>query len=99
GYGEDRRAGETPAPVRHQGTRPHGQDRAPPGRKDREEFQITPFPAQGGDPADRVITSYIPPLSSMFFGLPFHTGLIVGGAVALVVVLLALWGLRFKEAP
>jgi hypothetical protein len=35
----------------------------------------------------------------MFFGLPFHTGLIVGGAVALVVVLLALWGLRFKEAP
>jgi len=35
----------------------------------------------------------------MFFGLPFHTGIIVGGAVALVVVLLALWGLRFKEAP
>ncbi len=35
----------------------------------------------------------------MFFGLPTHTGLIVGGALVLVVVLLALWGLRFKEAP
>ncbi|OQC72029.1 MAG: hypothetical protein BWX50_00047 [Euryarchaeota archaeon ADurb.Bin009] len=35
----------------------------------------------------------------MFFGLPLHTGLIVGGAVVLVVVLLALWGLRFREAP
>ena len=35
----------------------------------------------------------------MFFGLPLHTGLIVGSALALVVVLLALWGLRFKEAP
>jgi hypothetical protein len=35
----------------------------------------------------------------MFFGLPFHTGLIVGGAIALVVVVLTLWGLRFREAP
>lgn len=34
----------------------------------------------------------------MFFGLPLHTGIIVGGAVALVVVLLALWGLGFREA-
>ncbi len=34
----------------------------------------------------------------MFIALPFHTGAIVGGTVALVVVLLALWGLRFKEA-
>jgi hypothetical protein len=33
----------------------------------------------------------------MFFALPLHTGIIVGGTVALVVVLLALWGLRFKE--
>jgi hypothetical protein len=35
----------------------------------------------------------------MLFGLPFHTGLIVSGAVALVIVVLTLWGLRFKEAP
>jgi hypothetical protein len=35
----------------------------------------------------------------MFFGLPGHTGIVVGGALVLVVVLLALWGLRFKEAP
>jgi hypothetical protein len=34
----------------------------------------------------------------MFFGLPLQTGIIVGGAVALVVVLLAFWGLRFREA-
>jgi len=34
----------------------------------------------------------------MFFGLPLHTELIVGGAVALVVVLLAIWGLLFREA-
>ena len=35
----------------------------------------------------------------MFFGLPLHTGIIVGGTVALVVVLLTLWGIRFREAP
>jgi hypothetical protein len=34
----------------------------------------------------------------MFFGLPFSTGLIVGGVVALVIVVLALWGLLFREA-
>jgi hypothetical protein len=34
----------------------------------------------------------------MFFALPLHTGIIVGGAVALAFVLLALWGLRFREA-
>jgi hypothetical protein len=34
----------------------------------------------------------------MFFGLPFNTGLIVGGATLVVLVLLALWGLRFREA-
>lgn len=34
----------------------------------------------------------------MFFGLPFHTGLVVGGTILIVVVLLALWGLRFREA-
>jgi len=34
----------------------------------------------------------------MFFGLPLHTEIVVGGTVALVFVLLALWGLRFKEA-
>jgi len=34
----------------------------------------------------------------MFFGLPLHTGIVVGGTVALVVVLLALWGLMFREA-
>jgi hypothetical protein len=32
----------------------------------------------------------------MFFGLPFHTGLIVGGAVALVFVVLILWGVSFR---
>ncbi len=35
----------------------------------------------------------------MFLGLPLQTGIIVGGAVVLAVVLLALWGLRFREAP
>jgi|CZCB01.1.fsa_nt_gi hypothetical protein len=34
----------------------------------------------------------------MFFGLPLHTGLIVGGAVALVFMVLALWGISFREA-
>jgi hypothetical protein len=34
----------------------------------------------------------------MFFGLPIHTEIIVGGVVALVVVLLAIWGLLFREA-
>ncbi len=34
----------------------------------------------------------------MLFGLPLHTEFIVGGAVALVVVLLTLWGLLFREA-
>jgi len=34
----------------------------------------------------------------MFFGLPLHTGIVVGGTVALVFVLLALWGLMFREA-
>jgi len=34
----------------------------------------------------------------MFFALPLHTEIVVGGAVALVLVVLALWGLRFKEA-
>jgi hypothetical protein len=34
----------------------------------------------------------------MFLGLPLHTGLIVGGAVALVFVVLTLWGLSFREA-
>jgi hypothetical protein len=34
----------------------------------------------------------------MFLGLPFHTGIIVGGATLVVVVLLALWALRFREA-
>ncbi|MDK2890553.1 MAG: hypothetical protein PWR21_1185 [Methanoculleus sp.] len=34
----------------------------------------------------------------MLFELPLHTGIVVGGAVALVFVLLALWGLRFREA-
>ncbi len=34
----------------------------------------------------------------MLFGLPFHTGLILGAVVALVIVVLTLWGLRFKEA-
>lgn len=34
----------------------------------------------------------------MFFALPPHTEIIVGGTVALVIVLLALWGLRFREA-
>ena len=48
---------------------------------------------------DRVITYPIIHYHRMFFGLPLHTGLIVGGAVVLVVVLLALWGLRFREAP
>jgi hypothetical protein len=33
----------------------------------------------------------------MFIALPFHTGVIVAGAVALAFVLLALWGFRFKE--
>ena len=33
----------------------------------------------------------------MFLGLPLHTALIVGGSVVLVVVLLTLWGLRFRE--
>jgi hypothetical protein len=33
----------------------------------------------------------------MFLGLPPHTVLIVGGSVVLVVVLLAIWGLRFRE--
>jgi hypothetical protein len=35
----------------------------------------------------------------MFFALPSQTGFIVGGAVVLAVVLLTLWGLRFREAP
>jgi len=35
----------------------------------------------------------------MFFGLPLHTGIIMGVVVVLVVVLLAIWGLRFREAP
>ena len=35
----------------------------------------------------------------MFLGLPPHTGIIVGSALALVIVLLAIWGLRFREAP
>jgi|GEM_PF-437175 hypothetical protein len=35
----------------------------------------------------------------MFFGLPLHTGVIVGGAAVLVIVVLTLWGLRFREAP
>lgn len=35
----------------------------------------------------------------MFLGLPLQTGIIVGAALAMVVVLLALWGLRFREAP
>jgi len=34
----------------------------------------------------------------MFFGLPTHTALIVGGATLFAVVLLTLWGLRFREA-
>jgi len=34
----------------------------------------------------------------MFFALPLHTGLFVGGVVAFVLVVLALWGLRFREA-
>jgi hypothetical protein len=34
----------------------------------------------------------------MFFGLPFHTALIVGSVTLVVVILLALWGLRFREA-
>ncbi len=34
----------------------------------------------------------------MFYALPLQTAIIVGGTVALVVVLLTLWGLRFTEA-
>jgi len=33
----------------------------------------------------------------MLFALPPHTGIIVSGALALVIVLLTLWGLRFRE--
>ncbi len=35
----------------------------------------------------------------MFFELPLHTGLILGVAIALIIVVLTLWGLRFREAP
>jgi hypothetical protein len=33
----------------------------------------------------------------MFLGLPLHTGLVVGGSTLVVLVLLILWGLRFRE--
>jgi hypothetical protein len=33
----------------------------------------------------------------MFIGLPMHTEIVVAGAFALVVIVLALWGLRFRE--